>query len=96
MDAWAIDQKVVGSKMITMMADTQGKFTEALGMTMVEPKHAGPLSVLGGPRCQRHAIYADDGVIKAFEVASYDDDPAGDARPDVTLVENMLSKVPDP
>jgi len=96
MDAWSKDQKVDASKMIKMMADTQGTFTEALGMTMTKPKHEGPLGDLGSPRCQRHAIYADDGVIKAFEVASYDDDPAGDARPDVTLVENMLSKVPDP
>jgi len=95
MDAWSKDQKVDASKIITMMADTQGKFTESLGMTMTKPKHEGPLGVLGGPRCQRHAIYADDGVIKAFEVASSDEDPAGDDKPDVTLVENMLSKVPD-
>jgi glutaredoxin len=37
----------------------------------------------------------EDGIIKAFEVAANPDDPAGDAKPDVSLVENMLSKVPE-
>merc|ERR1719311_1380366 len=46
-------------------------------------------------RCKRHALYVEDGVIRAFEVAEGPDDPAGDAKPDVTLAESMLSKVPD-
>jgi len=50
---------------------------------------------LGRPRCKRHAIYLDDGEIKAFEVAEAEDDPAGDDKPDVTLVENMLTHIPD-
>jgi glutaredoxin 3 len=37
----------------------------------------------------------EDGIIKAFEVAASEDDPAGDKNPDVTLCDHMLSKVPD-
>merc|ERR1719313_1699917 len=74
------------------MGDTHGHLSEALGVLM---EHPGPRAVLGFPRCQRHALYVEDGIIKAFEVAASPDDPAGDAKPDVTLVENMLTKVPD-
>jgi len=91
MMAWGKNQGVEGS-LITMMGDTQGSLTSALGVTMTHP---GPTSVLGAPRCQRHAIYVEDGIIKAFEVAATPDDPAGDAKPDVTLADNMLSKIPD-
>jgi len=91
MKAWAEDQGV-GDSIITFMADTQGDLTKALGTTMTHP---GPASVLGSPRCKRQAIYVDDGEIKAFEVAEAEDDPAGDDKPDVTLVENMLTHIPD-
>lgn len=91
MKAWGSNQRVEGS-FITFMADTRGYFTKKLGVLM---KHPGPTSVLGYPRCKRHAIYAEDGIIKAFEVAESPDDPAGDAHPDVSLADNMLSKIPD-
>lgn len=91
MKAWAEDQGVTGS-IITFMADTQGDLTKALGAEMTDP---GPIGVLGGPRCKRHALYLDDGVVKAFEVAEGPDDPAGDDKPDVTLVEHMMTHVPD-
>jgi peroxiredoxin len=91
MGAWAKNQCIEGS-ILTFMADTRGYFTKRLGVTM---RHPGPTSVLGAPRCQRHALYVDDGIIKAFEVAASPDDPAGDSKPDVTLVDNMLSHVPD-
>jgi len=91
MMAWGKNQGVEGS-LITMMADTHGKLAEALGVQMTHP---GPIGKLGAPRCQRHAIYVEDGIIKAFEVAATPDDPAGDAKPDVSLVDNMLTKVPD-
>jgi glutaredoxin-related protein len=78
--------------MITMMADPSGQFTEALGMSMTHP---GPIGKLGGPRCKRHAMYVENGIVKALEIAESPDDPAGDAKPDVTLCENMMSKVPD-
>lgn len=91
MQAWAKDQRVEGS-IITFMGDTQGSLTKELGVLM---EHPGPTGVLGTPRCKRHAMYVEDGVIKALEIAEGPDDPAGDEFPDVTLVENMLSKVPD-
>jgi peroxiredoxin len=91
MKAWAKDQGVDGS-MITFMADTHGSLSKALGVAM---EHPGPLGKLGSTRCQRFAMYVEDGIIKAFEVAASPDDPAGDAKPDVSLVENMLSKVPE-
>jgi len=91
MMAWGKNQGVEGS-LITMMADTHGKLAEALGVQMTHP---GPIGKLGAPRCQRHAIYVEDGIIKAFEVAATPDDPAGDAKPDVSLCDNMLTKVPD-
>jgi hypothetical protein len=40
-------------------------------------------------------MYVDDGIIKAMEVASYPDDPAGDDKPDVTLADIMLSHIPE-
>lgn len=89
--AWGKNQCVEGS-LITMMADTQGNLTKALGVSMTHP---GPIGKLGGPRCQRHAIYVEDGIIKAFEVAATPDDPAGDDDPSKTLAENMLTKIPD-
>eukprot|EP00747_Dinoflagellata_sp_TGD_P140116 gnl/TRDRNA2_/TRDRNA2_175971_c0_seq7.p1 gnl/TRDRNA2_/TRDRNA2_175971_c0~~gnl/TRDRNA2_/TRDRNA2_175971_c0_seq7.p1 ORF type:complete len:219 (-),score=43.27 gnl/TRDRNA2_/TRDRNA2_175971_c0_seq7:67-723(-) len=91
MQAWAKDQGLEGS-ILTCMGDPQGSLTKALGVIM---DHPGPLAVLGSPRCQRHALYVEDGVIKALEVAASADDPAGDLKPDVSLVKNMLSKVPE-
>jgi glutaredoxin 3 len=91
MMAWGKNQGGEGS-MLTFMADTRGYLTKRLGVLM---KHPGPTGVLGAPRCKRHALYVEDGIIKAFEVAEAPDDPAGDAKPDITLVESMLSKVPD-
>merc|ERR1712048_798754 len=39
--------------------------------------------------------YVEDGIIKAFEVCCDPNDPAGDDKPNKTLVENMLSLIPD-
>merc|ERR1712176_1603285 len=91
MKAWAKDQGVEGS-MITFMADPHGSLSKSLGVAM---EHPGPIGKLGSTRCQRFAMYVEDGIIKAFEVAASPDDPAGDAKPDVSLVENMMRKVPD-
>lgn len=91
MKAWAYAQGAHGTT-LTFMGDPHGNLTSALGVNM---EHPGPLSLLGGPRCQRHALYVEDGIIKDFEVAASEDDPAGDDFPDVTLVENMLTKVPE-
>jgi glutaredoxin len=89
--AWGKNQCIEGS-MITMMSDTFGNLAKELGVLMTHPV---PTGKMGTPRCKRHALYVEDGIIKAFEVAEGPDDPAGDAKPDVTLCENMLSKVPD-
>jgi len=86
MDAWAKDQGVKGS-MLTFLGDPHLVATKAFGLVM---DHEGPVSVLGGPRCKRHSMLIDDGVIKTINVAAYADDPAGDDKPTVTLVEKML------
>mmetsp|Transcript_115018 Transcript_115018/g.199512 ORF Transcript_115018/g.199512 Transcript_115018/m.199512 type:complete len:94 (-) Transcript_115018:26-307(-) len=91
MKAWSKNQGADGS-IVTMMGDTHGKLTYALGMAMTHP---GPASVLGNLRCKRHAIYVEDGIVKAVEVAEAPDDPAGDSKPEKTLVENMMSKIPN-
>jgi peroxiredoxin len=57
--------------------------------------HEGPMSVLGNPRSKRFAIYADDGVIKAFHVSEGPDatDPAGDDDPSASCVDAMLAAI---
>jgi len=91
MSAWAEDQKIEGS-MITFLADTRAELTAALGTVL---DHEGPMSVLGNPRSKRFAIYADDGVIKAFHVSEGPDatDPAGDDDPSASCVDAMLAAI---
>lgn len=91
MTSWGKDQRCEET-LITMMGDPSGAYTEAVGMSMTHP---GPIGVLGGPRCKRHAMYVENGVVKAVEIAEGPDDPAGDAHPDVTLCDNMLKHIPD-
>lgn len=91
MTAWAKDQGVEGS-MITFMADTRSELTQALGVVL---DHPGPMGVLGNPRSKRFAMFLDDGVIKAFNIAEKPDDPAGDAYPEPSCVEAMLEVIPD-
>jgi len=86
MKAWAKKQGIEGS-IITFLADTRSALTKALGLALF---HEGPMSVLGNPRCQRFSMLIDDGVIKTINVAAAEDDPAGDARPEVACVEKML------
>ena len=89
MGAWATDQGVEGS-MITLMGDPSSKLTQALGTVLDDSRVMG---VLGYPRTKRFAMYLDDGVVKAFEVAASDSDPAGDDFPESTCVDNMLKLV---
>lgn len=86
MTAWAKDQKVEGS-IITFLGDPRSVLTSALGLVL---DHAGPMSVLGNPRCKRMSMLIDDGVIKTINVAASESDPAGDDDPSVTCVEKML------
>jgi len=91
MKAWAEDQGVEDS-MITFMGDPAGAFTGGLSPSKVLD-HPGPVSVLGGPRCKRFAMYVDDGVVKYEAVSEGPDDPAGDSDPSATCVEAMLEGV---
>lgn len=89
MQAWGKDQKV-GLSMLQLMGDPEGELTKALDMELT---HAGPLGKGLVGRCKRHAIYAVDGEIKAINIAEKEDDPAGDAHPEVTLAEAMLEAI---
>lgn len=86
MTGWAADQGVEGS-IITFLGDPRRELTDALDLVLDAP---GPMSVLGSKRCKRFSMLVDDGIIKTLNVAAYEDDPAGDDRPTVTLVEKML------
>jgi len=86
MTAWAADQGTEDS-IITMLGDTRSEMTKALDLVL---DHPGPMSVLGTPRCKRFSMLIDDGIIKTINVAAYENDPAGDDDPSVTLVEKML------
>jgi predicted metalloprotease with PDZ domain len=44
---------------------------------------------------QAFAMFIDDGVIKKINIAEAEDDPAGDANPGASLVEQMLLDIPD-
>jgi len=94
MDAWAKDQKVDGSDVITMMGDPSGSVTRALGMTL---DHPGPMGVLGYPRCKRFALYIVDGVVKIEKVSEKgpmgQEDPAGDDFPEDTLAPSMIAAI---
>ena len=92
MTAWKKDQGLGGSEMIEMVGDTQGELTAALNLTITHP---GPKRVLGGagPRCKRSAMFVDSGVIKVVSIAEAPDDPAGDDKPEVSCIENMLTLI---
>jgi len=89
MTGWKKDQGLAGSDMIEFVADTHAELTEALGIVLTT--HPGPASKLGKhtKRCKRTAMYVVDGVIKVFTVAEAEDDPAGDDRPEATLIETL-------
>jgi len=87
MTAWAKKQGIEGS-IITFLADPKSVFTRALGLGMTE---AGPMSVLGNPRCRRFTMLVDDGIIKTINVAASAEDPSGDGDPTVSLVEKILA-----
>jgi glutaredoxin 3 len=90
MNAWGKNQGIEGSN-VTFMGDPSAVLTDALKLRM---QHPGPVGVLGPIRCQRFAMFVDNGIVKEVEVAANENDPAGDDVPDVTLVENMLSLIP--
>lgn len=87
MTGWSKEMKCDKGTLITMYGDPRSELTEALGLVL---DHPGPMSVLGNPRCKRFSMLIDDGVIKSVNVAEGPDDPAGDSKPDVSLVDKML------
>lgn len=86
MGAWSTDQGVAGS-CITFLADPTSVFTKSLDLVLDDP---GVMSVLGNPRCKRFSLLVDDGIVKKVNVAEGEGDPAGDNKPDISLVEQML------
>jgi len=97
MTAWKKDMGLAGSDLIEFVADTDADLTEALGIVLTgdgKPygKTAGPNNALGyhTKRCKRSAMYLDNGVVKCMAIAEAEDDPAGDARPEASCIENML------
>jgi len=107
MMAWKKDQGLAGSEMIDFVADTQAAMTDALGIQMTgsanplpfskapAPIYDGPNKALGfhTKRCKRTAMYIVDGVVKVMQIAEAADDPAGDDRPEVSCIENMLKLI---
>mmetsp|Transcript_29568 Transcript_29568/g.52940 ORF Transcript_29568/g.52940 Transcript_29568/m.52940 type:complete len:100 (+) Transcript_29568:398-697(+) len=86
MTGWAKDQETAGS-IISLYGDPRSEVTNALDLVL---DHAGPMSVLGNPRCKRFSMLVKDCVVKALNVAAAEDDPAGDDRPEISMAEKML------
>lgn len=86
MQAWAKDQGVEGS-IVRLLADTRSEFTKALDLTL---DHPGPMSVLGNPRCKRFSMLVKNCVVKTLNIAAAEDDPAGDDKPEISMVDKML------
>jgi len=90
MTGWKKDQGLAGSDLIEFVADTHAALT--VGLDIVLTTHAGPAGVLGAHtmRCKRSSMFVDDGIIKVIQIAEGEDDPAGDAKPEASLIETML------
>jgi len=89
MAAWEKEMGAVGSIM-SMYGDPSSAVTKALGLVL---KDKGPMFKLGNPRCKRFSALVDDGTIKSINVAASKADPAGDDKPDISLVEKMLEDI---
>eukprot|EP00747_Dinoflagellata_sp_TGD_P021751 gnl/TRDRNA2_/TRDRNA2_128678_c0_seq1.p1 gnl/TRDRNA2_/TRDRNA2_128678_c0~~gnl/TRDRNA2_/TRDRNA2_128678_c0_seq1.p1 ORF type:complete len:207 (-),score=16.52 gnl/TRDRNA2_/TRDRNA2_128678_c0_seq1:207-827(-) len=92
---WAQDYEDVG--MLRLLGDPRSDFTNALGLVL---DHPDVLAVLGNPRCKRFSMLVDDCIVKTLNVAEGPDDPAGDNKPGVSMVDKMLEdlnsmKAPD-
>mmetsp|Transcript_103297 Transcript_103297/g.296566 ORF Transcript_103297/g.296566 Transcript_103297/m.296566 type:complete len:97 (-) Transcript_103297:76-366(-) len=86
MEAWAKDQGTRGS-LLELYGDPRSEVTKALGMVL---DHPGPMSMLGNPRCKRFSLLVHDCKVQAVNIAAAEDDPAGDDRPEVSMVEHIL------
>lgn len=90
MEAWAKDQKT-GLSLLQLMGDPMGDLTKALDLEITDPDVIDKVGLIG--RCQRHAIYAVNGEIKAMNVAATEDDPTGSDNPESTLADAMLEAI---
>lgn len=91
MTAWGKQQNIADTGgFIKLMQDPSGEFTRSVGLVL---EHPGPVVKLGPNRCKRFAMVVDRGTVVLLRVAESNDDPAGDTRPDVTLVENILTEI---
>jgi len=86
MTGWA-EELGVKDSMISFFGDPGSEVTQALGLVL---KDKGPMAVLGNHRCKRFSMLIEDGIVKSVNVAASKDDPAGDEKPDVSLVEKIL------
>mmetsp|Transcript_61608 Transcript_61608/g.190841 ORF Transcript_61608/g.190841 Transcript_61608/m.190841 type:complete len:97 (+) Transcript_61608:181-471(+) len=86
MDGWKKDQGTAGS-LIELYGDPRSEVTKALDVVL---DHPGPMSVLGNPRCKRFSLLVKNCVVKTVNVAAAEDDPAGDDRPEISMVDKML------
>uniref|UniRef100_A0A7S0LG25 Uncharacterized protein n=1 Tax=Coccolithus braarudii TaxID=221442 RepID=A0A7S0LG25_9EUKA len=107
MMAWKKDQGLAASDHIDFVADSHAQLTDALGLVMTGadnpfdfakapgPVYDGPNKALGfhTKRCKRSAILVESGVVKLVLIAEANDDPAGDSRPEVSCIENVLSEM---
>ena len=86
--AWSEKLQVGG--MVTMLADTSAHFTRALGMSLSDKD---VMNVLGNPRAKRFAMVVEDGLIKGVFISAAPGDPAGDADPSASCVDNVLAQI---
>ena len=81
-----------------MQVEPDPDFSRCLTLTgpgKAHPQGEGPNKALGfhTKRCKRSAMYVVDGTIKVMQISEAPDDPAGDARPEASCVENMLKLI---
>jgi len=96
MAAWAKDQGVENweitndSGFVSFVSDPTSDFTLACGLEMTHP---GPTGKGLLKRCKRFAMYVVDGEVKVITVSEYEDDPAGDDYPEMTLPPAMIEAI---
>jgi peroxiredoxin len=91
MKGWQDSFKLEDDDFVKLFGDPAGTFTAQLGLEM--DKHPGPIGVGIIGRSKRFAIYVDDGVVKAINVAAGPNDPAGDDAPETTLAPAMIEAI---
>ena len=90
MQAWAEDQKVIGTH-VNFYADPYGTLPKHFGMQLTHP---GPIGKGLVGRSKRFALYIDDGEVKYQALAEDPDfDPAGDDFPEKCMPEQMIAAI---